>query len=508
MKAARISSSMVLCVLATFANTTLCRRATSDGTSSRRRTADLLRSFASLLQQKSNRTTTTTSKQHLRHTSSTDNHNNSSNQQEYDYHFLVIGAGSGGIAAARRAASYSKNQQPHMRVAIAEAGRLGGTCVNLGCVPKKVMWNAASIAEAVHDMEHFGFGGPLEHVTFDWNVLKEARDRYIARLNRIYAQNLVTSGVTQLKGWASLVGPHTVQIVSGASAISDNDDDVNDQDSGNTTTTTVTAQHILIATGCQPILPPGEGIAEHCITSDHFFDLNVMPRKAVVVGAGYIAVELAGVLQALGTDTKLVLRKHKALRQFDDLLSDTLDEEMQRQGIEIYRNTDGLEKVVLADNSRDSDNDSGSGPQQQLKTVHLKNGQTIEGVDTVLVAPGRGPLTASLGLDRAGVRRDDHGYIVANEYSETNVPGVYAIGDVVAGQVELTPTAIAAGRRLADRLFGGTGMEDAKVSYDLVPTVVFCTCCGVGCVKICVCVCVSCGASIGRLALTPSSMPA
>jgi len=473
---------MVLCVLvATFVNTTL--RAAAGGAARRggpttgndgsRRTADLLRSFASLLQQQNNRTTstTTTSKQHLRHASSSTD--NSSNQQEFDYHFLVIGAGSGGIAAARRAASYSKNH-PHgadspMRVAIAEAGRLGGTCVNLGCVPKKVMWNAAAIAEAVHDMEHFGFG-ETEHITFDWNVLKEARDRYIARLNRIYEQNLVTSGVTQLKGWVSLLDPHTVQIVSAS----------NDQDSaGNTTTTTtstttVTAQHILIATGCQPILPPGEGIAEHCITSDHFFDLNVMPRKAVVVGAGYIAVELAGVLQALGTDTKLVLRKHKALRQFDDLLSDTLDEEMQRQGIEIYRNTDGLEKVVLADNSRDSDNDSGSSG-QQLKTVHLKNGQTIEGVDTVLVAPGRGPLTASLGLDRAGVRRDDRGYIVANEYSETNVPGVYAIGDVVAGQVELTPTAIAAGRRLADRLFG-TGMEDAKVSYDLVPTVVFCTC--------------------------------
>jgi glutathione reductase (NADPH) len=354
----------------------------------------------------------------------------------YDYDFFVIGAGSGGIASARRAASHGA------KVAVAECHVLGGTCVNVGCVPKKVMWNAASIAEAVvHDMEHYGFAG-MEHITFDWNCLKQARDKYIQRLNGIYDRNLATSDVTRMFGVASLVGPNTVSFTS----------------SDGSETKTVTAKHILIATGGKPVVPAGEGIMEHAITSDGFFELENMPRKAVVVGAGYIAVELAGVLQALGSDTKLVVRKHKALRNFDDMLSDTLDEEMKRQGIEIFRNTEGVKKIEL----------DGDG----LKTVHLNNGQTIDGVDTVIVAPGRTPNVDKLNLSEVGVAQNTKGYIQANEYSETNVEGIYALGDVV-GEVELTPTAIAAGRRLADRLFGGPEFKGAKVSYDLVPTVVF-----------------------------------
>ena len=356
----------------------------------------------------------------------------SANGDEYDFDYLVIGGGSGGIASARRAASYGA------KVAVVENSRLGGTCVNVGCVPKKVMWNAATIAETVHDMQHFGFSGE-DNITFDWNYLKQLRDKYIVRLNGIYDRNLDNSSVAQLKGLASFVGPNTVSVSGDGER-------------------TYTAKHILIAVGGKPIFPSGEGVAEHSISSDGFFELEDLPRKAVVVGAGYIAVELAGVLQALGTETKLVVRKDKALRNFDDIVRDTLDEEMQRQGIEIFRNTDGVQKVAV-----DSEG---------LKTVFLKNGEKIEGVDTVLMAAGRVPNVEPLKLDVAGVKTDDRNYIVANEYSETNVKGVYALGDVV-GNIELTPMAIAAGRRLADRLFGPEEYKDAKVSYENVPTVVF-----------------------------------
>ena len=233
----------------------------------------------------------------------------------------------------------------------------------------------------------------------------------------------------------------------------------------------MTAQHILIATGGKPVLPSGPGIAEHCITSDDFFDLDALPHKAVVVGAGYIAVELAGILQALGTETKLVVRHEKALRQFDDILSDTLDEEMQRQGIAIYRHSGGLEKVeISSDNERET---KVGGGLVLSKTVYLKDGRTIDNVDTVLMAPGRQPNTTGLNLQGMGIATTPSGHIRVNEFSETTVPHVYAIGDVT-GPVELTPTAIAAGRRLADRLFAG--IPNAKISHELVPTVIFCTC--------------------------------
>ena len=303
------------------------------------------------------------------------------------------------------------------------------------------MWNAASIAETVHDMKHYGFSG-MDEISFDWNYLKQARDKYITRLNGIYDRNLENSGVTKVLGYAALSGPNEVKVQP-----TDGSDEV-----------TYTAKHILIATGGVPVFPQGEGIMENSISSDGFFELEDLPRKAVVVGAGYIAVELAGVLQALGTDTKLVVRKEAALRNFDDILRDTLDEEMQRQGIEIFRNTNGVEKIVAGDDG--------------LKTVYLNNGEIIDDVDTVVVAPGRRPNVDKLNLSGVGVEQVESGYIVADEYSETSVKGIYALGDV-CGKVELTPMAIAAGRRLADRLFGGPEHKDAKVSYDLVPTVVF-----------------------------------
>eukprot|EP00538_Stauroneis_constricta_P013111 CAMPEP_0119548234 /NCGR_PEP_ID=MMETSP1352-20130426/2188_1 /TAXON_ID=265584 /ORGANISM="Stauroneis constricta, Strain CCMP1120" /LENGTH=576 /DNA_ID=CAMNT_0007593435 /DNA_START=377 /DNA_END=2107 /DNA_ORIENTATION=+ len=354
---------------------------------------------------------------------------------DFDFDYFVIGAGSGGIASARRAATYGA------KVAVAEKERLGGTCVNVGCVPKKVMWNAASIAETLHDMHHYGFQHTVDSISFDWAIIKKSRDKYIERLNGIYDRNLENSSVTKVLGTAALGDDANTVVVTDSSG----------------ETQTYTAKNILLATGGRPVFPEGEGIKEHSISSDGFFELEHLPTKAVVVGAGYIAVELAGVLQALGTDTKLVVRKESALRSFDEILKTTLDAEMQRQGIEIFRNTDGITKITEKDG---------------LKTVHLKNGETIEDADVVLMAPGREPLVESLNLQGLGVEQKEGGYIKVNDYSETNVDGVFALGDVI-GEVELTPTAIAAGRRLADRLFGPEQYKDAKVSYDLVPTVVF-----------------------------------
>lgn len=377
----------------------------------------------------------------LRHSSSAVSRmhmSSNSDDGEYDFDYLVIGAGSGGIASARRAASYGA------KVGVVEKGRLGGTCVNVGCVPKKVMWNAASIAETLHDMKHYGFSGyDSDDLSFDWAFLKENRDKYIVRLNGIYERNMANSGVQSILGSASLADGGKGVVVTPAEG-----DPV-----------TYTAKNILIATGGYPSFPDGEGIREHSISSDGFFELEDLPGKAVVVGAGYIAVELAGVLQALGTDTSLVVRKGMAMREFDDILADTLDFEMQRQGINIFRDTNGVEKIEV-------DNATG------LKTVFLNNGEKIEGVDTVLMATGRSPLVEPLNLSGAGVTQKEGGYIVTNEYSETNVDGVFALGDV-CGNIELTPMAIAAGRRLADRLFGGPQFEGVKVSYENVPTVVF-----------------------------------
>jgi glutathione reductase (NADPH) len=357
---------------------------------------------------------------------------------EFDYDFLVIGGGSGGIASARRAATYGA------KVAVVEKARLGGTCVNVGCVPKKVMWNAASIAETLHDMKHYGFSGyDSDAISFDWSFIKENRDKYILRLNGIYERNMANSGVDNILG--------TAVFVDGGKSVVVTPEDGSDP-------VTYKAKNVLIATGGYPTFPEGEGIREHSISSDGFFELEDLPSKAVVVGAGYIAVELAGVLQALGTDTSLVVRKDKAIREFDEVLADTLDDEMQRQGINIYRNNNGVEKIEL-----DSDG---------LKKITLKNGEVIEGVDVVLMATGRRPNVDPLNLPGAGVKQNKGGHIVVDDYSATNVDGVFALGDV-CGNVELTPMAIAAGRRLADRLFGGPEWKDAKVSYEHVPTVVF-----------------------------------
>lgn len=414
-----------------------------------------------------NTTTTTTTKMNEKY--------NDHDSSEYDYDFFVIGAGSGGIASARRAASYHNSSNPHstkLKVAIAEQSlnQLGGTSIHTGCIPKKIMYHTSHIADMIHDMDHVGFMG-MEYITFDFHHVKQLRDQYIERLNRIYIQNLKTSNVAQYFGTISFIKPS----ISSDSNYTGSNDTTKLASVGKPTITRllytpsdgspakiITAKHVLVATGGKPMIQSSiPGVLEHTITSDGFFQqLEELPPKAVIVGGGYIAVELAGILQALGTETTLVVRHHQALRNFDTILSDTLDTEMIRQGIKIFRNTNGIKSVEL----NNDDN--------HTKKVYLNNGEIIDKVNVVIVATGRVPNVEQLQLSNIGIAQaPDTGHIITNEYSETNVTGVYAIGDVVYGSKELTPTAIAAGRRLADRLFGG--YRDVKVSYDLVPSVVF-----------------------------------
>lgn len=345
---------------------------------------------------------------------------------ENHYDYLVIGAGSGGIASARRAAQWGA------KVAVVERGALGGTCVNVGCVPKKVMFNAATMNEMMHAAKHYGFSGVMEGAKFDWNFIKQARDKYIVRLNGIYGNNIKNSGIELIEGLASFSGPGEVSV----------GDKV------------YTADHTLIAVGGRPTMPdiPGK---EHCIDSDGFFLLEDMPKKVAVIGAGYIAVELAGIFNALESDTTLFVRGEKALRRFDAILADTLDSEMKKQGMNIVTG------ATPASVTKESDG---------TLTLTLEDGSSHGGFEQVVMAVGRTPLIEPLQLENAGVTTNSKGYIEADEFQNTKVEGVYALGDV-CGLIELTPTAISSGRRLADRLFGKKA--ESKADFDMVPTVIF-----------------------------------
>ena len=340
------------------------------------------------------------------------------------YDFLVIGGGSGGIAAARRAAEHGA------RTALIEARRLGGTCVNVGCVPKKVMWNTAHVAEVIRQAPDYGFS--VASNNFDWPTIKEARDGYVHRLNGIYKKNLDASGVSLYTGWASFQTPQTVRVDDHA----------------------LQADHILIATGGHPTVPDIPG-AQLGITSDGFFELDHQPQSALVIGAGYIATELAGVLNSLGTEVTMLLRKKTLLKEFDETLGDTLMTEMRAAGINIMTESHLQEIRTELDGT--------------LSILHDTD-QTATGFDSVLWAIGRDPLTANLNLDHTGVRVDTEGFIPTNKYQCTNVDGIYAVGDVT-GRQALTPVAIAAGRRLADRIFGGHA--NAHLDYTDIPTVIF-----------------------------------
>ncbi len=343
------------------------------------------------------------------------------------FDYLVIGGGSGGIATANRAAMYGK------KVALIEAKHLGGTCVNVGCVPKKAMWFAGQIADACRYGPDYGFAIDLEEQlrSFSWSKLVESRSAYISRIHASYERVLGNNKVTVINGYGRFVDARTVEVNGGH----------------------YTADHITIATGGEPSIPDVPG-AEHGIDSDGFFDLTERPSRVAVLGAGYIAVELAGVLHALGSETHLLVRKHKPLRSFDDMLSDTLVDIMASEGPKLHTNC--IPKEIVKEND-------GS------LTVQLESGDSLN-VDTVIWAIGRKPHTSGIHLAAAGVTTDTRGYIPVDGYQNTNVAGIYAVGDNI-GKVELTPVAVAAGRRLSERLFNNK--PDEHLNYDNVATVVF-----------------------------------
>ena len=339
------------------------------------------------------------------------------------FDLIVIGGGSGGLAHAQRAAQYGA------RAAVVEYGRLGGTCVNVGCVPKKVMWYAAHHAHQLHHAPDYGFDVTVRH--HDWTGLKHRRDAYIKRLNGIYAKNLDKRAVTHIAGKASFVDAHTI--------------DVDGKH--------YEADRIVIATGGRPMVPSIPGAA-HGITSDGFFELENRPQRVLIAGSGYIAVELAGVFNALGSETRIAVRKKAVLRSFDTMLSTELMATMQKAGIALDTG------VVPASLEKTADG----------LTLHAADGRAFGPVDCVVWAIGREPNTSALNVGNAGVELDADGFIPTDKFQQTNVDNIFAIGDVT-GRDALTPVAIAAGRRLADRLYGG--MTGRYLEYELIPTVIF-----------------------------------
>ena len=339
------------------------------------------------------------------------------------FDLIVIGGGSGGLAHAQRAAEYGAS------VAVVEYGPLGGTCVNVGCVPKKVMWYTAQHAHQFHHAADYGFD--IEVRGHDWAGLKSRRDAYIKRLNGFYGNNLDKKGVTYLAGSARFVDANTI----GVNGVE------------------YQAERIVVATGGKPIVPEIPG-SELGITSDDFFELEDRPQRVLIAGSGYVSVELAGVFNALGSDTHVIVRKEGVIRSFDKMLSSELMDAMRAGGIAL---------------------DTGVIPKSVEQTadgivLYAEDGRSYGPVDTLVWAVGRSPNTETLDAGRAGVDMDQRGFIPTDELQQTNVDNIFAIGDVT-GREALTPVAIAAGRRLADRLYGG--MEGRHLEYRLIPTVIF-----------------------------------
>jgi len=340
------------------------------------------------------------------------------------FDLVVIGGGSGGLAAAQRAAEYGA------RAVLIESGRLGGTCVNVGCVPKKISWHAAALGGALHDASEYGFR--LEVAGHEFGVLKKERDAYLVRLNEIYAANLARSKVELLRGAGHFVDGRSVAAAGRV----------------------LQADHIVIATGGRPRLPSIPG-AELGITSDGFFELASRPQRVAVVGSSYIAIELSGIFAGLGADTTLVLRGDTALKTFDDMLGETALGMLRDAGVEVVLHAS---PAALTRAKRG-----------ELE-LQSRDGRHLGPFDCVLWAIGRAAAVAELVLEKAGVALDFSGFVATDKYQATSAPGIYAIGDVT-GRAQLTPVAIAAGRRLADRLFGG--QSGRHLDYENIPTVVF-----------------------------------
>lgn len=342
--------------------------------------------------------------------------------KEYDFDLFVIGAGSGGVRAARMAAAKGK------KVAIAEVSDLGGTCVNVGCVPKKLFVYASQFPEFFHASKGYGWTIQQPH-SFDWETLRNNKTQEITRLNGIYQQLLTNSGAQIINGRATLKGPQQVAI--------------NGQTYG--------AENILIATGGWPYIPEFEG-SELAISSNEMFSLNQLPKQAVIVGGGYIAVEFAGILNGLGVQTDLIYRGDRLLKTFDPQCSDKVTEGMIAKGVNIHVKTEVS---------------SISGKENNL-TVHLNNGQSIE-AGIALYATGRTANTKSLGLENTAIKTQANGAIVVNDYFQTAEPTIYALGDVI-DRVQLTPVAIQESMLLLELLYGDS---QPKMDYANIPTAVF-----------------------------------
>lgn len=341
----------------------------------------------------------------------------------YEFDLFVIGAGSGGVRAARFAAGFGA------KVAVAESRYLGGTCVNVGCVPKKLLVYGAHFAEDFEQAS--GFGWSLGEANFDWATLIANKDREIHRLNGIYRNLLVNSGVTLIEGHAKITGPHEVE--------------VNGQRHS--------AKHILIATGGWPQIPqiPGH---EHAISSNEAFFLKELPKRVLVVGGGYIAVEFAGIFHGLGANTSLLYRGEMFLRGFDGAVRKHLHEELTKRGMDVQFNAD----IARIDKQ----------PDGSLKAT-LKDGRELI-TDCVFYATGRRPMLDNLGLENTGVTLDKRGFVEVDDLYQSAEPSILAIGDVI-GRVQLTPVALAEGMAVARRLFNPE--QYRAVDYNMIPTAVF-----------------------------------
>ena len=343
----------------------------------------------------------------------------------FDYDLFVIGGGSGGVRAARIAAGHGA------KVAIAEEYRYGGTCVIRGCVPKKLLVYASRFRDDFEDAA--GFGWTVPQPSFDWAQLIAAKDKEIARLEGLYRDNLNSKGVTALAMRAVLTGPDTVRLGDGRQ---------------------LRARNILIATGGQPVTDLQIEGCEYAITSNEAFNLKALPKRIVIAGGGYIAVEFASIFAGLGSETTLLYRGDKVLRGFDGDLRDGLMQALERRGIHLIMG-DIFAKIEKAG---------------EVARATLRSGRTLD-ADQIMLAIGRNPNTQGLGLEVAGVEMGPKGEIKVDSFSRTNVPGIFAVGDVT-DRVNLTPVAIREGHAFADSVFGG---KPVPVDHDLIATAVFTT---------------------------------
>ncbi|PQE03197.1 glutathione-disulfide reductase protein [Rutstroemia sp. NJR-2017a BBW] len=394
--------------------------------------------------------------------------------KEFDY--IVIGGGSGGSGTARRAAAPIEKGGWGKNVLLVEDGKSGGCCVNVGyvspilqdhdksalesleeeravvepvCIPKKHTWNFSSMSEALRASRHYGYDTPT-NIAYSYPTFKQKRDAKIASLNRAYESNWSREGITLVHGTAKFVSPQTISVsLEDGSGVE-----------------TFKADHICIATGGYPIIPKGVPGGQHGITNEGFFELEELPKKIAIVGAGYIAVEMAGMLNAIGgIEVHMFIRGDKLLRKFDPMVSETMTKTYEAAGIIIHRGYKTFARVEMFSGKKKAEE----------KVLNLRwdddDGKGLV-VNELLWAVGRKPATENLDLEVVGIDTNDRDYIKVDGFQNTSVPGIYALGDVT-GQLELTPVAIAAGRQLSNRIFGPPQFAQSALSYSLVPTVVF-----------------------------------